>query len=307
MYAEANRGVKELPGLLLKVVDLLAHVTKSVPHIVRVLKEDDKPGDFLESNVFEVVVVTLDLMGKIECHMMQNRWRKFLNSNVVKEAESELDALKQKVVSVKLTEETGALKNETIVLKNETVVLKKETALLKKQTGVLKKEILANSQPTLGPILPRPELAPYFVGRTAELGALNETVRRHGSAAITGYGGLGKTQLMTAFAAYLEHDGLVPGGVFWVKIDGSGSEVIESLASFVDKLSGSRLSESDRRNARTVVELLKQRLAKSTGRWLLCLDNAVRCLVPQGTADGSWSLRGQVDQHFGVESKKVRT
>lgn len=82
----------------------------------------------------------------------KNVWRRFLNFRVVKEVESKLDVLQQKVSFVEVTKETSILKKDL-------------------------REI-----PAFGPVLPRREVSPYFMGRTGELSVLKKTVQCHGSA-----------------------------------------------------------------------------------------------------------------------------
>lgn len=48
---------------------------------------------------------------------------------------------------------------------------------------------------------------------------LKEILWRHGSAVISGYGGLGKSQVMTALAERAETDGDFLGGCRWKRID----------------------------------------------------------------------------------------
>ncbi len=64
------------------------------------------------------------------------------------------------------------------------------------------------------PSLSPPSLSPFFVGREEERGRLLRMFERHGSAAITQYGGAGKTQLMVSFAECAREQGLLPGGIF---------------------------------------------------------------------------------------------
>ena len=103
---------------------------------------------------------------------------------------------------------------------------------------------------------------------------MKELLLRYGSAAITGMGGIGKTALMTAFAKRVELDGDVPGGVHWVTADGNATQIIQSLANFIETLSQSKISDKDLRDPRIIVSMLRSELGKSDGRWLLCMDNA---------------------------------
>ena len=191
MINEANRGRREFPGFLDKVVDLLKCVAGSLKPILLSSEQSDLRDDILEGNVFEVLVSTLDLIAKIEEEMMKGWLGRFLNSNVVKEVEEELSALKNRVVPVVLTKDTKALG--------------KKVDDLGRNVNELRNEIVPTS--ILSCLPTRPIVSPYFVGRYAELDRLKTLVQKYGSAAITGYGGLGKTQLMAAFANRLELDG----------------------------------------------------------------------------------------------------
>ena len=55
-------------------------------------------------------------------------------------------------------------------------------------------------------IFVRPEISPFFVGRTKKLGKLSEILRACGSAVIMKNGGAEKSRLMVALAAYAEHE-----------------------------------------------------------------------------------------------------
>ncbi len=79
---------------------------------------------------------------------------------------------------------------------------------------------------------------------------------------------------MIALADRAERDGVVPGGVFWVTIDGGEMDGIRSLARLAEKLTGRKMDEEERRNGNLVVAALKQGLDGREARWLLCLDNA---------------------------------
>ncbi len=91
---------------------------------------------------------------------------------------------------------------------------------------------------------------------------------------VTQYGGLGKTESMIALADRAEREEVVPGGVFWVMVDGGDRDVISSLARLAEKLACKKMREEERRNPNIVLAALKQGLDGIEGRWLLCLDNA---------------------------------
>ncbi len=78
---------------------------------------------------------------------------------------------------------------------------------------------------------------------------LKSKLNKWGSMVITQYGGVGKPELMIAFADRAEKDKLVSGGVFWVTVDGGENDVVESLAELVEKLAKKKIGEKERRNA----------------------------------------------------------
>ena len=92
--------------------------------------------------------------------------------------------------------------------------------------------------------------------------------------AITQYGGVGKTQLMAAFAEKAEKEGWVPGGSFWVAAHGTRSVFVESLAEFTESLTQSLLSDADRTDVVPVCTVLRRKLDAIDEPWLLCVDNA---------------------------------
>ncbi len=119
----------------------------------------------------------------------------------------------------------------------------------------------------------RPALSLYFSGRSRELDRLLDILEKWGSAVITQNAKVGKTQLMIALAERAERNKAVPGGVFWVTVDGDEKNVIESLARLAEKLARREIGREERRNPKLVVALLKTGLERG-GRSLLCLDNA---------------------------------
>ncbi len=125
-----------------------------------------------------------------------------------------------------------------------------------------------------GPHHERPSVSAFFSGRKKQLKTLEDILKMRGSAVITQYGGVGKTELMVTFADRAEREELVPGGVFWVTVDGDVRDVVGSLGELAEKLICRKMSEDERRNANLVIAALKPGLSGRQGRWLLCLDNA---------------------------------
>lgn len=122
-------------------------------------------------------------------------------------------------------------------------------------------------------LTPRPNPSPFFVGRQKETRILMRAVKERGSKAITGLGGVGKTQLMATFVERAELDGNVPGGVFWLSADGEAADVLESLAIIAEKILGRKMRHEDRVSREVVVDTVRKGMNKRNGRWLLCVDN----------------------------------
>ncbi len=114
-------------------------------------------------------------LGSIEEQMMRSWFKQAWWSSVVADAESRVATLREKVVIALNAQDIAALK------------------------PAVKQMMSSGSRTVLGGILPPPRLSPFFVGRTEERGKLLCILERHGSAAITQYGGAGKTQLMVSF------------------------------------------------------------------------------------------------------------
>ncbi len=79
---------------------------------------------------------------------------------------------------------------------------------------------------------------------------------------------------MLALADRAERDEQEPREVFWVTVDGSEKDVIESLARLAEKLTWRKKDEEERRNSNFTVAVFKQGLDERGRRWLLSLYNA---------------------------------
>ncbi len=247
MCAEANRGRRVLPVALGRIVVLLRYVLESVTEI---MKPSQSVNELEREFVFRVLRQTLSTMNIAEAQLLRGRGSQIMNAEDVKDVERKIEELEPLVVSVSNTSRICALSEEVTQLRKE------------RETG------------GVGPHHVRPSLSTFFSGRKKELKTLGDILEKWGSAAITQYGGLGKTELMIAFADRAERDGQVPGGVFWVTVDGGERDVIGSLAGLAEKLTRRKMSEEERRNGNLVIASLKQGLGERQGRWLLCLDNA---------------------------------
>lgn len=132
--------------------------------------------EILVANMFRVLSRTIDAMGAIEEHLMQGKVGRTMDSKLVNELVSEVEELGNAAV---------------------TVIQSKK--LLKHR---LEREL--ELQQDVGELDPRPMLSQYFVGRTDELKKLSAILSKFGSAAISQYGGIGKTQLMVKFSQNAE-------------------------------------------------------------------------------------------------------
>ena len=247
MCAEANRGHRVLPVALGRIVVLLRHVLESLAEVVKPLPS---VNELDKEFVFNVLKQTLCAMDMAETQLLRGRGSQIINAEDVKEVERKIEELEPLVVTANNTSRICAVGEEV-------------TQLRKGQ------EIVSD-----GPHHVRPPVSAFFSGRKKELTTLQGILEKWGSAVITQYGGVGKTELMVAFADRTYRDGQIPGGVFWVTIDGGGRDVTSSLAELAEKLTQRKMSEKERRNANLVIMALEQGLSEREGRWLLCLDNA---------------------------------
>jgi hypothetical protein len=111
-----------------------------------------------------------------------------------------------------------------------------------------------------------PERNPFFTGREQVLTQLQEALAAQGRAALSGLGGIGKTQIAVRYAhrhlAEYTH-------AFWATA--ASREAL--LSSYVAIASLLKLPEADSRDQILAVEAVKRWLSSSQG-WLLILDNA---------------------------------
>jgi class 3 adenylate cyclase/tetratricopeptide (TPR) repeat protein len=159
--------------------------------------------------------------------------------------------------------------------------------------------------PALRSLDARPWLVPdamrtrYFTGREKLLATLRSQLVERQRAALSGLGGVGKTQAAIEYA--VRHRADYPDGVFW-----ANAETVGRLTSaFVEMAQALGLTEAaDSDQERIVAAVLKW--LSGTDRWLMILDNVdsrqeVRPFVP-ATSKGHILItsRESVFQEFGI-------
>lgn len=158
---------------------------------------------------------------------------KYLKAGELKKIKNAVNALKRRVVAVVQSGEIAQIRTEF-------------------------------SRPKVPLMKRRPRLTSFFVGRDKELDQIKSILDEYGSVAVMQYGGIGKTQLATAFADRAESSGWVPGGCYWIRMGGRRSDAVESVAEFTESLTGRPIGEKDRVELRAAVSEL----------WSVKLSNA---------------------------------
>ncbi len=130
--------------------------------------------------------------------------------------------------------------------------------------------------------VPLPE-NPFFTGREAVLEELKKTLDKSGIAALTGLGGMGKTQTAAQYAHHHRKD---YQSVLWVRAE-SQETLFADLSQMAARL---ELPERDAKEQSVIVEAVKLWLDDHEG-WLLVLDNVedygvVRELARKASANG---------------------
>ncbi len=289
LCAEASRGRKVLPDLLCQIGNILEYVLESFAELMKPSRNLNKIDiDF----VLDALKQAVGAMEMAETQLLRGGSRKIMNAGDVKKAESELEQLRHMAVTA------GNIWRNSLADEEEN---NSEDDRKVWNDGLY--HVL-------------PSLSAFFSGRTSELGTLRAILQKWGSTVIAQYGGVGKTELMIALAERAEQDGLVPGGVFWVTVDGGKEDVIESLAKLAEELKKQKMGKEERRNSNLVLGMLKEGLRNREGRWLLCLDNADDsevsgilnevCAIAGGSQERGWvavtSRQGQ--PHLWNEMKR---
>ncbi len=130
--------------------------------------------------------------------------------------------------------------------------------------------------------VPLPE-NPFFTGREEVLAELKKTLDERGIAALTGLGGMGKTQTAAQYAHHHRGD---YQAVLWVRAE-SQEALFADLAQLAGRL---ELPEREAKEQSVIVDAVKLWLEEHEG-WLLVLDNVedfavVRELARKASANG---------------------
>ena len=131
---------------------------------------------------------------------------------------------------------------------------------------------------------------PFFTGREDQLQAIHTALTSRGRAALSGLGGIGKTQtaLEYAYRHQSEYD-----HVFWVRAE----QETELITGYVALAKALQIPGHQQDDQQAIAALMKQWLAKND-RWLLVLDNAddlrqVRPYLPTTTGHILLTTRAQ--------------
>ena len=138
---------------------------------------------------------------------VRNKAGRWLDYTAVKGFEKEHDELKLKfnVVALTDTDTVFAVKKVVTTIKEN---VKENVNTLNARAKSSRAQDCVSTRLHLRP--PRP--SQYFTGRSKQLNEMREILAKRNSAAITGMGGLGETQLMKAFVNMEETVRCAPGG-----------------------------------------------------------------------------------------------
>jgi response regulator RpfG family c-di-GMP phosphodiesterase len=113
---------------------------------------------------------------------------------------------------------------------------------------------------------------PHFTGREAALDDLAAMLKQGETntltQAITGLGGIGKTQLALEYAFRHASD---YAGVWWFRMEETSTALIKDFSELAYRLD---LPERDEKDPRMVIEAVRHWLGRERQRWLLIYDNA---------------------------------
>ncbi|MDF5720227.1 MAG: FxSxx-COOH system tetratricopeptide repeat protein [Rhizonema sp. PD37] len=112
---------------------------------------------------------------------------------------------------------------------------------------------------------------PFFTGRETVLEEIRNALVTNSHAALSGLGGIGKTQTAIEYAYLCEHE---YQSIFWVRAEFR----TELVSGFVQLAESLNLPISQEKDENLVISAVKQWLATHSG-WLLILDNADEILM----------------------------
>ncbi len=261
MCVDASRDQKVLPAALAEITILLRYILEI---LAQMMKSSQTVKETATNIMFDALKETMSIMDMAEAQILRGPISQIMSAEDAKKVEKKLEELTRMAVIAGNT--SRAAENASKMADNSSRICAVGEKVNRLEEG--------RENWCEGPHHVRPSLSAFFSGRQKELKTLRHILENWGSAAITQYGGAGKTELMVAFAEQAEQDEQVPGGVFWVTVDGDVRDVIGSLAGLAEKLTGRKMREDERQNANLVMASLKQELSEREGRWLLCLENA---------------------------------
>ena len=161
---------------------------------------------------------------------------------------------------------------------------------------------VARKQQFAGPLwnVPIPR-NPFFTGREKVLADVEKELRASGSVALTGMGGVGKTQIAAHFAHEHQND---YSAVLWASA-ASQETLVSGFAAIASLLN---LPEKDEKDQALAVAAVKRWL-EASGGWLLIVDNAgdlatVRGFIPQ-SAKGHVLLTTQTQATGDIQAIEV--
>jgi class 3 adenylate cyclase/tetratricopeptide (TPR) repeat protein len=148
-------------------------------------------------------------------------------------------------------------------------------------------------------LVPEAVRTPYFTGRQDLLALVHQQLAERHRAALTGLGGVGKTQAGIEYA--IRHQEEYPGGVFWVNAETAGS----LTTGFVEIGNALHLPAAASKDQKQVVDSVLDWL-NGNEKWLLILDNVddrreIRRFIPdRGKGDILITSRESVFQELGI-------
>lgn len=216
------------------MVACLTLILESIPYIF--LDSNCNAEEVIAGDVFRVLDGMLTIMGATEDYLLRGIGGNTMDAESIKELGLKVERLEQMAVVVM-------------------------------RWAIIGKRVQNSGHQ------PRPGTSHYFVGRSKELSKLKKLLLEHGSAAIADIGGIGKTEVMAAFADSVEREGAVNGGVYWVTANGEVEEFIHALSCLVQGELEVQIPGGKRDDPKLVVAALKRGLSAKKCRWLLCLDS----------------------------------